>query len=180
MRRAGSSRSSEVTPCASVSPLSPSWPGVFRPAWRAFVGWSARTPGGHGLTGSSGRQPGEAITLCNDAYWVDDNAAEPVLLVDEATEAITEALHRLRCGSVLNDRDLAAAGIALSDLFGGLSQLVDSLTHSLCPYAEPDPLHVRRLEDQLATLRARTLSAQQAAEELRLRRATIHPTAATG
>jgi hypothetical protein len=150
---------------------------------------------GHGLTGSSGRQPesgevtrealamtmsGEAITPCNDTYWVDDNAAQPVLLVDEATEAITEALHRVRCGSVLDDRDLAAAGVALSDLFGGLSQLVDSLTHSVCTYAQAAPLHVRRLDNQLATLRARTLYAQQAAEGLWLGSAAIHPTAATG
>jgi hypothetical protein len=33
--------------------MSSSW----RPAWRIVVGWSARTPVGYGLTGSSGRQP---------------------------------------------------------------------------------------------------------------------------
>lgn len=39
-----------------------------------------------------------------------------MLLIDQATEAITEAVHRLRAGSVLDDCDLAAAGVALNDL----------------------------------------------------------------
>jgi hypothetical protein len=32
-------------------------------------------------------------------------------MIDEATEAITEAVHRLRAGSVLDGCDLAAAGV---------------------------------------------------------------------
>lgn len=98
----------------------------------------------------------EAVTRDNDAYWVDDNAAQPVLLVDEATEAITEALHRVRSGSVLDRRDLAAVGVALSDLFGGLGQLADLLVSSVSKYANTDPLEVGRLEDRLVPLRAMT------------------------
>ncbi len=109
----------------------------------------------------------EAVTRDNDAYWVDDTAAAPVLLVDEATEAITEALHRVRSGSALDDRDLAAAGVALSDLFGGVGQLADLLASSVGKYANTDPLQVGRLEDRWELLRAMTLSAQEAAEGLR-------------
>jgi hypothetical protein len=57
MRRAGPSQLSEVARHAGVPPISPSWPRAFRPAWRAFMGWSAHPPVGHGLAGSSGRQP---------------------------------------------------------------------------------------------------------------------------
>jgi hypothetical protein len=32
-------------------------------------------------------------------------------MIDEATEPITEAVHRLRAGSVLDGCDLAAAGV---------------------------------------------------------------------
>ncbi|MGH4011871.1 MAG: hypothetical protein ACRDTH_27535 [Pseudonocardiaceae bacterium] len=118
------------------------------------------------------------MTMCTDetaarsdeTYWVDDNAAQPVLLIDEATDSITESLYRARSGSVLADRDVAAARIALGDLFGGLSQLVELLTTSVDQYAEIDPLEVMRLKDLLETLRAMMLSAQHATEGLRLAR----------
>ena len=74
---------------------------------------------------------GEPATCADDTYWVEDNAALPVLLIDDATQAITEALYRIRCGSGLNDRDLTAAGIALGDLVGGLSQLAHLLATSV-------------------------------------------------
>jgi len=119
---------------------------------------------------------GEAVARSGETYWVGDTAAQPVLLLDEATEAITEALHRVRCGSMLDDRDLAAAGVALGDLFGGLGQLADLLSTSLGKYAQTDPLHVGRLEDRLETLRAMTGSAQHAADGLWLGSAAIHPT----
>jgi hypothetical protein len=115
----------------------------------------------------------EAAARSDETYWGDDNAAQPVLLIDEATQAITEALHRARGGSVLDDRDLAAAGVALADLFGGLGQLAGLLTISVAKYAESDPLHVGPLEDRLQTLRVMTLSAQQVAEGLQLRSAAI-------
>jgi hypothetical protein len=108
----------------------------------------------------------EAVARSDETYWVDANAAQPVLLIDEATEAITEALHRVRSGSALDDRDLAAAGVALADLFGGLGQLADLLTTPVDKYADTDPQQVRWLESRLETLRAMTLSAQQAAEGL--------------
>jgi sigma-70-like protein len=57
MRRAGLSRLSEVERHAGVPPMSPSWPRAFRPAWRAFMGWSAHLPVSHDVAGSSGRQP---------------------------------------------------------------------------------------------------------------------------
>jgi hypothetical protein len=108
----------------------------------------------------------ETVARSDETYWVDNDAAQPVLLIDEATEAITEALHRVRSGSMLDGRDLAAAGVALGDLFGGLGQLADLLTTSLGSYAETHPLQAGRLEDQLETLRAMTLSAQQVATGL--------------
>jgi hypothetical protein len=108
----------------------------------------------------------EAVACSDETYWANDNAAQPVLLIDEATEAITEALHRVRSGSMLDDRDLAAAGVALGDLFGGLGQLVDLLTTSVSNYANTDTLQARRREDRLETLRAMMLSAQQAAAGL--------------
>jgi hypothetical protein len=106
---------------------------------------------------------------------VGNTAAQPVLLLDEATEAITEAIHRVRSGSMLDDRDLAAVGVALGDVFGGLGQLADLLSTSVGKYAETDPLQVGRLEDRLETLRAMTWSAQQAADGLWLGSAAIHP-----
>src|SRR5262249_50161561 len=48
----------------------------------------------------------ETVLDSDETYWLGDNAARPVLLIDEATEAITEALHKLRFGSMLDDRDL--------------------------------------------------------------------------
>ncbi|MDQ3764006.1 MAG: hypothetical protein M3460_21110 [Actinomycetota bacterium] len=122
----------------------------------------------------------EAVVRSDEAYWVDDNAAQPVLLIDEATEAITEALHRVRSGSVLDDRDLTAAGVALGDLFGGLEQLAGLLTTSVGQHAGIEPRRAGRLEDRLDTLRATTVSAQRAAEELRLGSAAIRPTSDTG
>jgi hypothetical protein len=120
---------------------------------------------------------GITMTICTDevdahsdeTYWVDDNAAQPVLLIDEATNAITEALHRLRSGSMLDDRDLAAAGVALGDLFGGLGQLAALLTTSVDKYTGPDAIQAGQLEDRLETLRAMTLSARQVATGLLLR-----------
>ncbi|MGH3828641.1 MAG: hypothetical protein ACRDQX_15950 [Pseudonocardiaceae bacterium] len=70
-----------------------------------------------------------------------------MLLIDEATQAITEALHRVRGGSVLDERDLAAAEVALGDLFGGLGQLAALLTSSVVEFAESDPREVGPLED---------------------------------
>jgi hypothetical protein len=116
---------------------------------------------------------GEAVARTDETYWVGENAAQPVLLIDEATEAITEALHQVRYGSTLDDRDLAAAGVALGDLFGGLGQLADLLTTSVDKYAETDPLQAGWLEGRLETLRTVTLSAQQAAEGLHLGSAAI-------
>ena len=78
------------------------------------------------MTECVGVYTGEGAPRCDDTYW-DHNAAQPVLLIDEATEAITEALYRLRAGSVLDERDLTAAAVALDDLFGGLAQLTELL-----------------------------------------------------
>ncbi|MBV8994654.1 MAG: hypothetical protein JO287_13370 [Pseudonocardiales bacterium] len=61
----------------------------------------------------------EAVAGGDERYWADGTATAPVLLLDEATEAITEAVHRIRRGSVLEHRDLGAAGVVLGDLFGG-------------------------------------------------------------
>ena len=63
----------------------------------------------------------ESVAAGEETYWVDDNAARAVLLIDDATQAITEALHHLRCGSALEHRDLIAAGVAVGDLLGGLA-----------------------------------------------------------
>jgi hypothetical protein len=112
----------------------------------------------------------------NDEYWSDDNAAAPVLLVDQAADAITEALYRVRSGSALDDRDLAAAGVALGDLLGGLGQLADLLTTSAGKYSETAPQEVGRLADRLKALRATTLHAQQAAYGVQLASAKIGPT----
>lgn len=106
----------------------------------------------------------EAATGFDEAYWSEDNAAQPVLLIDEATQAITEALHRVRSGSVLDERDVAAAGVALGDLFGGLGQLAALLPTSAVTFAESGPREVGPLEDRLQTLRVMALCAQEAAE----------------
>ncbi|HET9253968.1 MAG TPA: hypothetical protein VFO16_02055, partial [Pseudonocardiaceae bacterium] len=98
----------------------------------------------------------EAVLGLDETYWADDRAALPVLLIDEATEAITAALYRVRCGSELDSRDLAAAGVALRDLFGGLSQLTGLLSAT----AEKTPA------DRLETLCGMTESAQLAADGL--------------
>jgi hypothetical protein len=89
----------------------------------------------------------EAATGFDEAYWSEDNAAQPVLLIDEATQAITEALHRVRSGSVLEERDVAAAGVALGDLFGGLGQLAALLPTSVVTFAESGPREVGPLEE---------------------------------
>ena len=114
-----------------------------------------------------------AVTRPDDEYWVDDNAAAPVLLVDQAADAISEALYRVRAGSALDNRDLAAAGVALRDLLGGLGQLADLLSTSVGRYAEAAPLEAGRVEDRLETLRASTLDAQRAAEGVELSSAAI-------
>jgi hypothetical protein len=82
------------------------------------------------MTSCVGECIDESALRFDETYW-DHNAAQPVLLIDEATEAITEALYRLRAGSVLAERDLTAAGVALDDLFGGLKQLTDLLSTSI-------------------------------------------------
>jgi hypothetical protein len=105
---------------------------------------------------------GESAARSDETYW-DHNAAPPVLLIDEATEAITEALYRVRAGSVLDDRDLNAAGVALSDLFGGLNQLADLLVTLVGQYVVTDPLQVGQLNDRLQGLQAMTRSVQQTA-----------------
>ncbi|MBV9142498.1 MAG: hypothetical protein JO115_16575 [Pseudonocardiales bacterium] len=113
----------------------------------------------------------EAATRFDEAYWSKDNAAQPVLLIDEATQAINEALHRIRSGSVLDERDVAAARVALGDLFGGLGQLAALLPTSVVKFAESGLREVGPLEDQLQTLRVMALCVQQAAEAPQLERA---------
>lgn len=110
-----------------------------------------------------------------DEYWADDNAAAPVLLVDQAADAIAEALYRVRAGSVLDHRDLAAAGVALRDLLGGLGQLADLLSMSVGRYAQIAPVEAGRLEDRLEMLRTNTLDAQRAAEGVERSSAAISP-----
>lgn len=73
----------------------------------------------------------EAVPRFDETYWSSDDAAQPVLLIDEATQAITEALHRVHGGSALDERDMAAARVALGDLFGGLDQLTALLAVSV-------------------------------------------------
>lgn len=72
----------------------------------------------------------QAVPRFDETYWSSDHAAQPVLLIDEATQAITEALHRVRDGLALDECDVAAARVALGDLFGGLGQLAVLLTIS--------------------------------------------------
>lgn len=115
----------------------------------------------------------EAVASSDETYWEQDDAAEPVLLIDEATEAITEALHRIRCESMLEERDVAAAGVVLGDLLGGVGQLAELLTASVSQEAGTDPLRVARWDDRLKTLGVMMASAQQVAEELQVGRAAI-------
>jgi len=108
----------------------------------------------------------ELVAGCDERYWADGKAAAPVLLLDEATEAITEAVHRIRRGAVLEQRDLAATGVALGDLFGGLSQLVELCTTLMDEDARTEPVRIGRLTDRWQTLRIMMLSAQQVTDEL--------------
>jgi hypothetical protein len=110
----------------------------------------------------------EVVAGFDERYWADGKAAVPVLLIDEATEAITEAVHRIRRGSVLEQRDVAATGVALGDLFGGLSQLVELCTTLTDQNARPEPLRIGWLADRWQTLRIMMLSAQQVTDELGL------------
>jgi hypothetical protein len=81
------------------------------------------------MTSCVGECSSASAPCLDETYW-DHDAAQPVLLIDEATEAITEALYRLRTGSVLADRDLAATEVALNDLFGGIKQLTELIITS--------------------------------------------------
>lgn len=108
----------------------------------------------------------EAVAGCDESYWADGTAAVPVLLIDEATEAITEAVYRIRRGSVLDHRDVAAAGIALGDLLGGLSELAQLWTMLVSQDVRTDLLQIGRLQDRWQTLGRMMLSAQQVAGEL--------------
>lgn len=107
----------------------------------------------------------EAVTDCDEKYWVNGKAAVPVLLLDEATEAITEAVHRIRCGSVLEQRDVVAAGVALGDLFGGLSQLAELCATVVSQDAGTDR-DAGQGQQRWQRLRMMMLPAQQAAEQL--------------
>lgn len=110
----------------------------------------------------------EAVTDGEDSYWADGTAALPVLLLDEATEAITAAVHRIRSGSVLEHRDVAAASVALGDLFGGLAQLTQLCTTMTSQYGAPDPRHDGSSQNRWQTLCTMMLSAQQVADQLAL------------
>lgn len=105
----------------------------------------------------------DAVAGSDELYWADGNAAPPVLLIDEATEAITEALHRMRSGSMLEQRDMAAAGVGLSDLFGGLHQLVELMTTSVSQDPATD---AQGLQQRLDMLQVMMLLAQQVAEKM--------------
>lgn len=111
----------------------------------------------------------------DDEYWVADDASRPVLLVDQAADAITEALHLVRNGAELDDRDLAAAGVALRDLLGGVGELAELLSSSVAKYAEDDPVEVGRIEDRLETLRDTAQHAQRAAEDVEQSSVALHP-----
>lgn len=111
----------------------------------------------------------------DDDYWVDDNAAEPVLLVDQAADAITEALHRVRCGPRLDSQDLAAAGVALGDLLGGLGELAEVLRSSVFRYAETGRLQAAQLHDALGVLRSTAAQARRAADRVHFSGAAITP-----
>ncbi len=111
-----------------------------------------------------------------DDYWADENAAVPVLLVDQAADSITEALHRVRSGALLDDQDLTAAGVALRDLFGGLGELADLLSASADQYAGTAYSEVGQ---RLETLRATVRRAWLAAEGVQHSSAAIHPASAS-
>ena len=115
----------------------------------------------------------EPLAGFDERYWADGKAAVPVLLLDEATEAITEAVHRIRRGSVLEQRDVAATGVALGDLFGGLSQLVELCTTLMDQDAQTQPRRIGRFADRWQTLRTMMLSAQQVTDELGCETAAI-------
>lgn len=117
----------------------------------------------------------EVTARADDEYWADDNAAEPVLLVDQAADAITEALHRARTGSSLDDQDVAAAGVALGDLFGGLGEFAHLLSSSVGKYADTAGPQVGRLEELLETLRVTAAQAKRAAEGMHSSCAAIDP-----
>jgi hypothetical protein len=117
----------------------------------------------------------EVAAQVGDEYWVDDNAAAPVLLVDQAADAITEALHMVRSGAPLDDQDMTATGVALGDLFGGLGELADLLSTSVGKYTELAPLEVGEIENMLETLRATAEQAKRAAEVMQLSSAAIQP-----
>lgn len=108
----------------------------------------------------------EAVAGVDETYWADGKAAVPVLLLDEATEAITEAVHRIRRGSVLEQRDMAATGVALGDLFGGLSQLAELWTTLVDRDTGTDPAPIGQLDDRSHALRIMMLTAQQVAGQL--------------
>ncbi|HEX2301972.1 MAG TPA: hypothetical protein VHH34_26265 [Pseudonocardiaceae bacterium] len=112
-------------------------------------------------------------TQMGDDYWAGDNAAEPVLLLGQAVDAITEALHQLRSGTRLDNQDLAAAGVALGDLFGGLGELADLLHSSVRCYADAAPLQVAQLREVLGALRSTVAKAKQAAERVQFSGAAI-------
>lgn len=118
----------------------------------------------------------DTVVGSDELYWADGNAAPPVLLIDEATEAITEALHRMRSESMLEQRDVAAASVGLGDLFGGLSQLVELLTTAVNQDSQPDALDRERLTERLGALRVMMLLAQRGAEKLQYGSAEINTT----
>lgn len=122
----------------------------------------------------------EEPTRSSDEYWVAEDASRPVLLVDQAADAITEAIHLVRHGEDLDDRDLAAAGVALRDLMGGVGELADLLSTSVAKYAETDPLEAGRIEDRLETPRATAQRAQRAAEGVERSSAALSPTEEAG
>ena len=68
----------------------------------------------------------------------------PALLIDEATQAITEALYRIYSVPILHDHDLVAVGVTLGDLFGALNQLADLLATRVDQCANAHPLKVGR------------------------------------
>jgi hypothetical protein len=109
----------------------------------------------------------EVVVDLDEGYWADDDAALPVLLIDEATEAITAALHRVRSGSTLDERDLSAASVALGDLFGGLEQLADLLMSTTASQHTATVSLRSQQVDRLVTLSAMTHSARETVAGLR-------------
>ena|SRR5947209_1453280 len=110
----------------------------------------------------------EPATAADETYWIDGNAALPALLIDEATQAITEALYRIYSVPILHDHDLVAVGVTLGDLFGALNQLADLLATRVDQCANAHPLKVGRLQDELEAFRAMMRLVRHAAEGLRL------------